>query len=283
MYLSFLHNLNDPLSVIVAYLLVSLRAFSAIFETRPSHVTKKSISLVFRHWSTLRCTPMLSSLRTRIPRSIPRYSRSVVTEGPNNPEQDTEDPYNVFETLAGPDARADAVPIAQPPDSSPTVQANSTDVAIPSAQISSNIMIIPPAQDPLLHYLTSKLTHDGLRTRAAGRVTRVLMHIHGYTRAQPLPILRQAIFAASPAVRVMNHKKGSKSIGVPMALNEKQRTRFGVEWIINASQKKAGKSLEVRLAKEMISVVQGSSEALKKKEEVHRSAMLNRCVVVSFN
>lgn len=62
-----------------------------------------------------------------------------------------------------------------------------------------------------------------------------------------------------------------------MPLNEKQRTRFGVEWILKASEKKAGKSLEVRLAKEMVSVIQGSSEALKKKEEVHKAAMLNRC------
>lgn len=80
----------------------------------------------------------------------------------------------------------------------------------------------------------------------------------------------------------MNHKKGSKSISVPMPLNEKQRTRFGVEWILNASEKKVGKSLEVRLAKEIISVVQGSSSALKKKEEVHRLAMLNRYVVVNL-
>lgn len=82
---------------------------------------------------------------------------------------------------------------------------------------------------------------------------------------------------------MVNHKKGSKSIGVPMPLNEKQRIRFGVEWIIKASEKKQGKSLEVRLAKEMVSVVQGSSEALKKKEEVHRSAMLNRRVSLRYN
>jgi len=74
------------------------------------------------------------------------------------------------------------------------------------------------------------------------------------------------------------HKRGAKNIARPMALNEKQRTRFGVEWILQASQKKAGKSLDVRLAKEIVAVVQGTSDALKKKEEVHRFAMLNRCV-----
>ena len=244
---------------------------NSFLATHLSHVIRFS-----NGFSSLRCTLMLSSLRIHIPRSIHRYSRSVVTGGPKNPEQHTEeDPYSIFETLAGPDALS-----TNGAGTSLAVKANSKDVAIPST---SNLMIIPPAQDPLLHYLASKLTKNGLRTRAAGRVSRVLMHIYSYTRAQPLPILRQAIFAASPAVRVMNHKKGSKSISVPVPLNEKQRTRFGVEWILNASEKKDGKSLEVRLAKEIVSVVEGSSEALKKKEEVHRSAMLNRYVVASFN
>ena len=75
------------------------------------------------------------------------------------------------------------------------------------------------------------------------------------------------------------HKRGTKSIATPMPLNEKQRTRFGVEWILQASEKKPGKAVEVRMAKEVIAVVQGNSEALKKKEEAHRFAMLNRYVL----
>jgi len=104
------------------------------------------------------------------------------------------------------------------------------------------------------------------------------MHIHGYTGELPLPILREAILLVSPAVRVAMHKKGAKTIAMPMALNEKQRTRFGVEWILKASDKKPG-NVEVRLAKEFIAVVRGNSEALKKREETHRFAMLNRYVL----
>lgn len=87
--------------------------------------------------------------------------------------------------------------------------------------------------------------------------------------------------AASPAVRVVMYKMGAKSIGVPMPLNEKQRARYGVEWILMASEKKPSKLLEVRLAREIVSVIQGNSEALKKKEEVHKFAMLNRYALAS--
>jgi Ribosomal protein S7p/S5e len=74
----------------------------------------------------------------------------------------------------------------------------------------------------------------------------------------------------------MMHRQGTKNIAKPVALGEKQRTRFALQWILKASEKKNGKTVEERLAREIIAVVQGSSEALKKKEEVHRFAMVNR-------
>lgn len=68
-----------------------------------------------------------------------------------------------------------------------------------------------------------------------------------------------------------------------MALGEKQRTKYGVRWILEASQKKMGKTVEERLAREMVSVVRGDSEALRKKEEIHKFAMVNRCVTLNLD
>ncbi|KAH7927790.1 ribosomal protein S7 [Leucogyrophana mollusca] len=137
-------------------------------------------------------------------------------------------------------------------------------------------MLIPPATDPLLQYLTSALQHHGHRAKASRTVSRTLLHIHALTRAPPLPILREAILAAAPAVRCMTHKHGSKNVPKPIALSEKQRVRASVQAILNASTSKSGKTVEERLARELIAVVQGSSSALEAKEKVHRFAMVNR-------
>jgi small subunit ribosomal protein S7 len=221
---------------------------------------------------------MLATLRSNATRIIPRYTRTLSSSSDQTTPTDHPD---IFTKLAGPDAPIKQISLlpASPPTSPLPIDA----VASTEAPTDSVYLTIPPAQDPLLHYLASKITHHGMRTKAARRVSRVLMHIHGYTRAQPLPILRQAIFAASPAIRVAMNKKGAKNMATPMPLSEKQRTRYGVEWILQASEKKAGKSIDIRLAKEMIAVVQGNSEALKKKEEVHRLGMLNRYVLVYPN
>jgi len=150
--------------------------------------------------------------------------------------------------------------------------------SIPPPSSSPPIMNIPPAEDPLLHYITSSLLKHGHRAKASRITSRTLLHIHAFTRAPPLPILREAIRAASPAVRSLMHRSGAKTVPKPIALGEKQQTRFAVQWILKASEKKSGRTVEERLARELIAVVQGTSEALKKKEEVHRFAMINRHV-----
>lgn len=87
---------------------------------------------------------------------------------------------------------------------------------------------------------------------------------------------------AAPAVRVVSFKYGTKVMMTPQPLTEKQRVRAGLKAIIAASESRPGKSLEVRLAREMIAVVQGESRSLGEKERLHKLAMVNRSVSFAF-
>lgn len=74
------------------------------------------------------------------------------------------------------------------------------------------------------------------------------------------------------------HRKGGKTVVKPIALGERQRTRFAIQWIMKASDSKSGRTVEERLAKEILAVLNGKSGALDKKEEMHKFAMVNRYV-----
>ncbi|KIJ59631.1 hypothetical protein HYDPIDRAFT_43886 [Hydnomerulius pinastri MD-312] len=137
-------------------------------------------------------------------------------------------------------------------------------------------MFIPPANDPLLEHLTSALQSHGKRSRAARLVSRMLLHIHASTRAPPVPIVREAIMAASPAIRCLSHRHVTKTVITPVPLTEKQRVHAGVKAIMSASESKPGKTVDVRLAGEMIAVVRGESRALEEKVRIHKLAMVNR-------
>lgn len=146
-------------------------------------------------------------------------------------------------------------------------------------------MNIPPAEDPLLKFLTGFIQQNGHRHRAAKITSRMLLHIHTLTRAPPLPIFRKAVMTIAPAVRCISNKHANKTVVYPVALSEQQRTRFAFKWIIEASKSRPG-PVEERLAKEVIAIVQGIgekekdqlnfSQAFKMKKDVHNFAVMHR-------
>ncbi|TBU29408.1 ribosomal protein S7 [Dichomitus squalens] len=139
---------------------------------------------------------------------------------------------------------------------------------------------IPPAEDPLLHLFTSMVMFDGKRQMASRVVTKMLLHIHAFTKAPPLPILREAVEIAAPLLRCRQFKRAAKQYVFPMPLSERQRARTAIDWIWEAAKKNGGKHVSERLAREIIAIVKGESEVLKKKAEVHKLAVLHRGNVV---
>jgi small subunit ribosomal protein S7 len=127
--------------------------------------------------------------------------------------------------------------------------------------------------------MTNTIMRHGKRKRASRIVSRMLLWVHSLTRAPPLEIVREALLLAAPAVRSMSHTHGGKIVSRPIALSEKQRTRYAVKWILKASDNRSGQTLEERLAREIIATIQGTSSVLAEKERVHTFSMVNRYVL----
>ena len=161
---------------------------------------------------------------------------------------------------------------------SPAVKSVSLPFATPTPP--PPMLDIPPAEDPLLQFMANTIMRHGKRKRASRIVSRMLLWVHSLTRAPPLDIVRQAVLLAAPAVRIMSHTHGGKIVARPVALSEKQRTRYAVKWIIKACENRPGQTLEERLAREIIATLQGTSSVLTEKDRLHTLAMVNRCVPV---
>ncbi|KAI0267453.1 ribosomal protein S7 domain-containing protein [Gloeopeniophorella convolvens] len=209
-------------------------------------------------------TAMLSTLRSATRRSFPSLARPLATASSGVSQQ------NPLSALAA------SVPT---PSSSSAVLAPAAaqTPALPFSTPGAPLVLdIPPAEDPLLQFMTNSIMRHGQRKRASRVVSRMLLWVHSLTRAPPLDIVRQAVLLGSPAVRSMSHSHGGKVVSRPIALSEKQRTRFAVKWILKASDKRPGQTLEERIAREIIGIIQGSSSVLDEKERAHTFAMVNR-------
>ncbi|KAK4688069.1 small subunit ribosomal protein S7, partial [Tremellales sp. Uapishka_1] len=137
---------------------------------------------------------------------------------------------------------------------------------------------LPPKIDPTLDLFTNLLMKHGKKAEAQGMVSRILSLLQNATNSPPLPLLHQAFTQCSPSIRMVSIKQGSKSVQSPRGLNERQRLRQGIMWMLKCAERgrKSGAKREDRIAREILAVLEGTSEVFKRIEEVHRAGMVNR-------
>ncbi|KAI4525879.1 ribosomal protein S7 [Schizophyllum commune Loenen D] len=256
---------------------------------------------------------MLSPLRQHALRAAPRFVRTV-TSGPTTTGQDalggtqngdastlpgalrrngrakTRNSKDAFRAVLA-SSRAAAQPSpppvpsltdAPPPPPPPETPSFASFASLPEDDAAANqppLMNIPPAQDPLLHLFASTILSHGHRARASRTVARAMLHLHAMTRAPALPLLRRAVELAAPACKLVSDRllRGTKVVMRPRPLNERQRTKQAIKWIVEDSLKTVpGRHFDQRLAKAIIKVINGDSSALEKKRLQHEAAMNNR-------
>jgi small subunit ribosomal protein S7 len=95
--------------------------------------------------------------------------------------------------------------------------------------------------------------------------------------SQPgVTVFKQAVNNAKPALEVKSRRVGGASLQVPVEVRPERRTALAMRWIIEYSRARTEKSMEERLAAELILAAKGEGNTIKKKEDTHRMAEANR-------
>lgn len=128
--------------------------------------------------------------------------------------------------------------------------------------------LTPSTETALLQTLARLIMKSGKLPRAHTHLATCLSSLSRSTSSPPVPILQRALEVVSPSIRVVGRRKGTKSLPTPQPLTEEQRRRQAWKWIVEASDKRQGseKVFGKRLAQEVLAVLAGQSEAIKKKE-----------------
>lgn len=95
-------------------------------------------------------------------------------------------------------------------------------------------------------------------------------------KQEPLAVFEKAIENASPLVEVRSKRVGGANYQVPVEVRPERKFFLACKWIIDAARAKKGKSMEKRLAEELLLAAKNEGTAIKKKQNVHRMAEANR-------
>ena len=82
--------------------------------------------------------------------------------------------------------------------------------------------------------------------------------------------------AGVPTVKVRPRRVGGQTYQVPMEVRPDRRRTLALRWMINASRKRAGKTMVEKLANEVMDAYNGTGSTIKKREDTHRMADANK-------
>jgi len=92
----------------------------------------------------------------------------------------------------------------------------------------------------------------------------------------PIEVFTLAIDNLKPLVEVKSRRVGGANYQVPVEVRPMRLMALAMRWLKEAAAKRGEKSMDQRLAAEILEASESKGAAMKKREEVHRMAEANK-------
>lgn len=120
------------------------------------------------------------------------------------------------------------------------------------------------------------IMHSGKKSTAEAIMYNALDTISQRGKGESLEVLDQALENVSPMVEVKSRRVGGATYQVPVEVRADRRVTLAMRWIIDASRKRGEKSMQLKLAGELMDASENRGSAVKKREDTHRMAEANK-------
>ncbi|CAN1307434.1 30S ribosomal protein S7, chloroplastic [Linum perenne] len=134
----------------------------------------------------------------------------------------------------------------------------------------------PVYRNKLVTLFVNRVLKNGKKSLAFFIMYRALRRIQEKTDENPLEILRDAVQGATPDVTVKSKRVGGSTQQVPIEVDSVTGRALAIRWLLTAARKRQGRDMIFKLSNELIDAAKGSGDAVRKREEVHKTAEANR-------
>ena len=134
----------------------------------------------------------------------------------------------------------------------------------------------PKFGDTVLTKFMNNLMLDGKKSVAESIVYGALDRIQGKAGGDPVATFHEALENVSPSVEVRSRRVGGATYQVPVEVRHERKQALAIRWMIDAARKRSERTMEERLAAELLDASQNRGAAVKKREDTHKMAEANR-------
>jgi len=144
----------------------------------------------------------------------------------------------------------------------------------------------PIYKSGLLSRFINRIMESGKKDLARKIVYKAFDQIAQNTGKNPLNVFETAIANVAPKMEVRPRRIGGASYMVPMEVRGTRREALAIRWLIDSADLRSNKDyvdrksnspiMSAKLAAELTEASEGQGNAVRKKEEMHKSAEANR-------
>lgn len=116
----------------------------------------------------------------------------------------------------------------------------------------------------------------GQKATAERVVYNALQRTADQVNSEPADALEQAIKNVAPLLMVKSRRVGGATYQVPTEVVEEKGRALAMKWLITSARARSGKSMEEKLASELVDAVNGRGAAIKKRDDIHKMAEANK-------
>ena len=134
----------------------------------------------------------------------------------------------------------------------------------------------PKYNDRLIAKFMHALMYQGLKSKAERICYRALDIVGEKTGDDPLKVFKKAIDNVKPRLEVKSRRVGGSTYQVPVEVRPDRSVSLGIRWLIGFARDRQGKTMEEKLAGEMLDAASERGSAVKKREDIHKMAEANK-------
>ncbi len=139
--------------------------------------------------------------------------------------------------------------------------------------------LVPDAlyQSPLVTKFINTIMSEGKRSTAERILYQSFDLIKERSGDDPLKVFKKAVDNVKPALEVKSRRVGGSNYQVPIEVNPNRRLSLSIRWLVGYARARGdGKTMQEKLANELLDAANLRGGAVKKREDTHRMAEANK-------
>ena len=139
-----------------------------------------------------------------------------------------------------------------------------------------DVLVDPIYNSKLVTRLINKIMIDGKRGVAQSILYNAFEIIEEKTGREPMEVFEKALGNVMPMLELKARRVGGSNYQVPVEVTAERKLTLGLRWVVNYARLRNEKTMEMRLANEIIDAANGTGGSVKKREDIHRMAEANK-------